>query len=184
MAVFKIVVSEPKSRRSFQAEVDQSKAVGLVGKKIGDEFGGDVLDLAGYTLQITGGTDKDGFPMHPAIKGSGRKKALMTEPPGYRPTSKGVRRRKTLRGNTISDAIVQINAKIVKMGEKPFEQLIPKKEKKEEKKEEQKEKPSEKISEKPAEKPVKKPVEKPAEKTKEEKKEVKKEEKKVEGAKV
>jgi small subunit ribosomal protein S6e len=188
MAVFKVVISEPKSRKSFQTEVDQSKVIGLIGKKIGDEFTGDMVGLAGYGLQITGGTDKDGFPMHPAIKGSGRKKALMTEPPGYRPTSKGVRRRKTLRGNTISDAIVQINAKIVKMGEKPFEQLIPKKEKKEESKEEtkeeKKEKPSEKPTEKPAEKPVKKPAEKPAEKPKEEKKEVKKEEKKAEGAKI
>ncbi len=191
MAVFKVVISDPKSRKSFQIEVDQSKAVGLVGKKIGDEFNGDLVNLAGYALQITGGTDKDGFPMYPGLKGSGRKKMLLAAPPGFHPRLKGQRRRKTVRGNTISDSIMQINAKIIKAGEKPLEQLIPKKEKKE-KKEEQvqkeekpketpkeapKETPKETLKkEKPEEKPVEKPTEKPKEEIKEEeKKEVKKE---------
>lgn len=154
MAVFKVVISDPKSRKSFQVEVDQSKAVGLVGKKIGDEFNGDLINLAGYALQITGGTDKDGFPMYPGLKGSGRKKMLLAAPPGFHPRLKGQRRRKTVRGNTISDSIMQINAKIIKAGEKPLEQLIPKKEKKEVPKEAPKE---EKPKEKPAEK--KKPEE-------------------------
>lgn len=175
MAVFKFVISEPKSKRSFQLEVDQSNAPSLIGKKIGEEFSGDPIGLTGYGLQITGGTDKDGFPMHPDLKGSGRRKMLLAEPPGYHPKLKGRRRRKTMRGNIISDAIVQINAKVVKLGEKPLEQIIPKKEK-------PAEKPVEK-AEKPIEKPVEKP-EKPVEKPKEEKKEAKKEEKKVEGAKV
>lgn len=192
MAIFKVVVSEPKSRKSFQAEVDQAKAAGLIGKKIGDEFNGDLIGLAGYVLQITGGTDKDGFPMHPGLKGSGRKRMLLTGKPGFHPGQKGQRRRKTMRGNTISDAIVQINAKTVKIGEKPFEQLIPKKEKPAEKKEEQKqekpkekpkeeakEKKKEKVEEKPAEKPVEKP-EKPAEKESEKKEEEKPAEQKVE----
>jgi len=168
MAIFKVVVSEPKSRKSFQVEVDQSKAAGLIGKKIGDEFNGDLVGLVGYALQITGGTDKDGFPMHPGLKGSGRKKLLLTEPPGFHPQLKGQRRRKTVHGNTISDEIVQINAKIIKMGEKPLEQLMPKKEKKEEKKEAPKEKEKPKEEEKPKKK--EKPKEKPKKEVKEEKK--------------
>lgn len=170
MAIFKIVISEPKSRKSFQIEVDQSKATGLVGKKIGNEFSGDSIGFVGYMLQITGGTDKDGFPMHPGLGGSGRKKLLLTEPPGFHPGLKGQRRRKTVRGNTISDAIVQINAKVIKMGEKPLEQLMPKKEA-------PKEAPKE---EKPIEKPKEKPDEKPKEEKKEEKKETPKEEPKEE----
>jgi small subunit ribosomal protein S6e len=192
MAIFKIVISEPKSRKSFQIEVDQSKATGLVGKKIGDEFSGDTIGFVGYMLQITGGTDKDGFPMHPGLGGSGRKKLLLTEPPGFHPGLKGQRRRKTVRGNTISDAVVQINVKIVKMGEKPLEQLIPKKEApkeapKEEKPKEEKraevKKPEKKPIEKEAEKPeVKEKVEekKPDEKPKEKPAEQKPEEKKTE----
>jgi small subunit ribosomal protein S6e len=129
MAVWKFVVSDPETRKSYQVEVDQSKALGLIGKKIGDEFNGDIIGLAGYTLKITGGTDKDGFPMHPKVEGMGRKRVLLSSPPCFHPTKKGERRRKTVRGNTISEDIVQINCKIVKKGEKPVEELVPVKQK-------------------------------------------------------
>lgn len=139
MAVFKFVVSDPQTRKSYQVEVDQTKAVGIIGKKIGEEFNGEIIGLPGYKLVITGGTDKDGFPMHPSLPGPGRRKLLLAEPPGFHPTKKGERRRKTVRGNTISEDIVQINCKIIQKGEKALEELIGKKaEKKEEKAEEKK----------------------------------------------
>ena len=170
MATFKFVVNDPETRRSYQVEIEQSKALGLIGKKIGDEFSGDIIGLPGYTLKITGGTDKDGFPMHPRVEGMGRKKVLLTGPPCFHPKRKGERRRKTVRGNTISEDIAQINCKIVKKGEKPIEELIPvrKKEAKEAKPEEAK----------PEEKPEKK------EEVKEEKKEAKEEKKQAEQEKV
>ncbi|MFH1623131.1 MAG: 30S ribosomal protein S6e [Candidatus Aenigmatarchaeota archaeon] len=129
MAIFKIVVSDPKSRRAGQFEVDQSKAHGLLGKRIGDEFDGSVVGFGGYTLRITGGTDKDGFAMHANMKGTGRKKALLSGRPCFYPGMKGQRRRKTVCGSTVSDSMVQINAAVEKYGEKPFEELVPKKEK-------------------------------------------------------
>lgn len=94
-----------------------------------------MIGLHGYTLKITGGTDKDGFPMHPSIKGPGRKRALLSSPPCFHPKLKGQRKRKTVHGDTISQEISQINVKIVKKGEKPLAELIPMKpkEKKEEK---------------------------------------------------
>lgn len=171
MPAFKFVISEPDTRKSAQLEVDQSKVVGLIGKKIGDEFNGDLIGLAGYSLKITGGTDKDGFPMHPSVKGPGRKRVLLASVPCFHPKIKGQRKRKTVRGDTISDSIAQINVKITKKGEKPLDQLVPMKpkEKKEEKKEEVKqEKPKE---EKPKE-------EKKTEETKQEKPKVEKVEKK------
>ncbi|MFH8120306.1 MAG: S6e family ribosomal protein, partial [Candidatus Aenigmatarchaeota archaeon] len=61
MATFKFVVSDPETRKSYQIEVEQSKALGLIGKKIGEEFNGELIGLPGYVLKITGGTDKDGF---------------------------------------------------------------------------------------------------------------------------
>ena len=163
MAVFKFVVSEPKSKKSFQKEVDQGKAIGLVGKKIGDDFDGDIMGMSGYTLKITGGTDKDGFPMHPSLKGRGRKKLLLDKPPGFHPSQKGQRKRKMVRGDTVSEDIVQINAKVMKMGTTPFDQLSPKKEapKKEAPTESPKEAPKEKSKEAP--KPEPKKEEKPAE---------------------
>ena len=125
MAVFKIVVSDPETRKSYQLEVDQSKATGLIGKKIGEEFNGDLIGLPGYILKITGGTDKDGFPMHPSVPGSVKKKVLLSGKPCFHPRKKGERKRKTVRGNTISADIVQINVKVSKKGEKPLEELIP-----------------------------------------------------------
>jgi small subunit ribosomal protein S6e len=125
MATFKIVVSDPETRKGYQLEVDQAKASGLIGKKIGEEFNGDLIGLPGYTLKITGGTDKDGFPMHPSVQGTVKKKVLLSGKPCFHPRKKGERRRKTVRGNTISADIVQINVKITKRGEKPLEELIP-----------------------------------------------------------
>lgn len=135
MPNFKFVISEPETRKSYQLEVDQNKAIGVVGKKIGEEFNGDLIGLSGYTLQITGGTDKDGFPMHPSVRGPGRKKVLLSGVPGFHPILKGQRKRKMVRGDTLSQDIVQINVKVVKKGEKPLEELVPMKpkEKKEEK---------------------------------------------------
>jgi small subunit ribosomal protein S6e len=176
MPNFQFIVSNPTTRKAYKIEVDQDKAMGLVGKIIGEKFNGDILGLPGYEIQITGGTDKDGFPMHPQMHGPGRKQIILAYPPGFHPKIKGQRKRKMVRGNTISRDIVQINCKVVKPGTKPIEQLI-KIEEKEAPKEEAKpkEKPEEKV-----EKKEEKPKEEAKEKSKEEKKpeELKKEEKK------
>jgi len=160
MPGIKFVISDPKTRKSYQLEVEPTKALTLIGKKIGEEFNGDLIGLGGYTLKITGGSDKDGFPMHPDVTGPGRKKILLSSPPGFHPKMKGERRRKLIRGNTVSEDISQINVKVEKSGENALEQMFPAKEKKEEK-----EKP--KVEEKKEEVKEEKPKEK-----KEEKKEV------------
>jgi len=128
--VFKVVVSDPKSRKAYQMEVEKEKLAFLIGKKIGEEFDATQIGLPGYVLKITGGSDKDGFPMVPFVEGPLRTRVLLKKPPGYRPEKKGVRRKKTVRGNTISFDIVQINTKVVKFGEKSLEELIPAKPKK------------------------------------------------------
>ena len=63
MAEFKIVISDPKKGKSLQRELKDDAAKGLVGKKIGDTFKGELIDLPGYEFKITGGSDKAGFPM-------------------------------------------------------------------------------------------------------------------------
>lgn len=151
MSNFKFVISDPQSRKSHQIEVDQGKAIGLVGKRIGEEFNGDVIGLAGYSLKITGGTDKDGFPMHPQVHGQVRKKILLSNPPGFHPLKEGGRKRKTVRGDTISADIIQVNVKVMKKGSVSLDEVAPTKAKKkpeEEKKVEEKEKPKEEKVEK------------------------------------
>jgi len=121
MATFKIVVSNPKSGIARQVEVSGEVAEKLVGKRIGDEipvselginlseiFGEEVPGSA--RLKIKGGTDRDGFSMRPDVHGPRRVKILLSRGPGFRPKEKGERRKKTVRGNTISPEIVQVNA--------------------------------------------------------------------------
>jgi small subunit ribosomal protein S6e len=107
---FKICINEPKTKKSWQVEKDIPSLIGL---KIGDKFDGTMIGLSGFTLQITGGSDKDGFPMRYDLTGIARKKALLTSGPGFRPTVKGLRRRKYIRGNTISADIDQVNCKVI-----------------------------------------------------------------------
>jgi len=175
--MFKLVVSDPKTRKTYQKEIPQKES-GLIGRKIGDKVKGDFLGMPGYELEITGGSDKQGFPMRPDIPGTARKRVLLTGGPGFHPKRKGERRRKSVRGNTISGDIVQVNTKIVKYGSKKPEEIFGKKEEKpkEEKKEEKpQEKPKEEGKAKEETKPEEKPTEKPEPEKEKAEKEVKKE---------
>lgn len=131
----KIVISNPKTSKAYSKETD---GIVFLGKKIGDELQLDSIGLNGYSAKITGGSDKQGFPMRFDLQGTGRKKVLLSRGPGFNPEEKGERKRITVRGNTISEEIQQVNVKILKEGEKNLEELMPKTEKKEEKKEEPK----------------------------------------------
>ena len=143
--MYKIVVSDPKTRRTYQKEVAEKES-GLLGRKIRDMVKGDFFGLPGYELQITGGSDKQGFPMRQNLQGIGRKRALLTGGPGFHPLRKGERRRKLVRGNTLSEEIVQVNMKVVTHGKDSLAKLFGKEEAKEEKKE-HKEKAEEKKEE-------------------------------------
>ncbi|MCD6108339.1 MAG: 30S ribosomal protein S6e [Thermoplasmata archaeon] len=167
MVEFKVVVNNPKDGKSYNIEVTGHHANSLIGKKIGDEVDGIFVSLPGYKLQITGGTDKDGFPMRSDLPGMVRKRLLLTKGVGFKPKEKGLRRRKTVHGNTVSQNIVQINMKITKHGPRAIEDLLAL-QKKEEKPSEEKKEATEATEEKLEEKP--------------EKKEEVKEEKKVEGS--
>jgi small subunit ribosomal protein S6e len=105
-------------------EVERAESKKFVGLKIGEEFDAAPMGLAGYTLRITGGSDKNGFPMKKDVEGPRRIKSLLSGGIGFKPRRKGQRRRKTVRGNTISDDIVQINTIVVKKGSKSIEDLL------------------------------------------------------------
>ena len=120
--VYKVVVSDADV--TYQLELDDKDAKIVNGLKIGDEFNGGVLGLKGYKLQITGGSDKNGFPMKPDVDGSCRFKSLVSGGIGFKPTRKGLRRRKTVRGNTIADDISQINVKVSERGEQTLTEIF------------------------------------------------------------
>jgi small subunit ribosomal protein S6e len=118
--MFKICISDPKTRKTYQVE---KEAVSLIGVKVGQKVDGGMIGLDGFTIQVTGGSDKEGFPMRPEVDGSMRKKLLLTEPPGFHPRMGGERKRKYVRGNQISDEIAQVNCKIVE-GEGDVEMML------------------------------------------------------------
>ena len=117
---FKVVVSQ--GAESHQFEVDDTKAFN--GSVIGDEFDGGLVGLDGYTLKITGGSDKNGFAMKKDVSGTRRIKSLLTGGIGYHPKADGVKRRKTVRGNTIAEDIVQINTIVSQAGSKSIAEII------------------------------------------------------------
>ncbi len=125
MAETKFVINDSKTGKSYQKALEDST---LVGKKIGETITGDFLDLEGYELQVTGGSDSAGFPMRKEIEGSGRKRSLFTGGVGVKVKRAGIRQRKTVCKNTISDKTVQVNLKVTKYGSKKLEELFPKKE--------------------------------------------------------
>jgi len=158
----KIVVSNPADGKSYQKELETNQDKVLYGKKIGEAVKGDSIGVSGYEFELTGGSDKQGFPMRVDFHGTSRKRLLLSSGPGYKATRKGERRRKSIRGNTVAEDIAQVNLKITKAGKDPLEKLFGKDDKAGEKTEEKKEE--------------KKPEAKPEEKKEAPKEEPKKEE--------
>ncbi len=124
MVEFKASIADPDGDKTYPLDITGAHANSLINKKIGDVIDGIFVKLPGYKLVITGGTDKDGFPMRKDLPGGRRAKLLVAKSKGFRPTHKGTRRRKTMRGNTITNDIVQINMRITTPGMKKVEDLI------------------------------------------------------------
>jgi small subunit ribosomal protein S6e len=124
MVEFKAVIADVKNGKSYQTMVSGQHANRLMGMKIGDEFDGLFVSLPGYKMKITGGSDKDGFPMRNDLPGQQRKKVVLSGGVGFHPINEGQRRRKYVRGNTISADIVQINLTVTSYGPRPIEEQL------------------------------------------------------------
>jgi len=122
---FKINVSHKGMTYKLESENEI-----VVGKKIGETLSGSDLneDLTGYELEITGTSDLSGIPGFKGLEGPGYHRILRTRGTGMHDTRKGVRLRKTNRGEEISTKTNQINTKILKEGSKKFTDLTKKEE--------------------------------------------------------
>ena len=116
MAKFKVIVSDPQAGTSKVVELEEARAAPFIGRRIGETIDGSIVDLPAYKVQILGGSDRDGVPMRGNVHGGVRRNVVLSGGAGFSPKKKGERKRKTVRGSTITDEIVQINMKIV---EKP-----------------------------------------------------------------
>ncbi|QKQ97980.1 30S ribosomal protein S6e [Candidatus Nanohaloarchaea archaeon] len=111
-----------KDGETFQTEVEDSSQ--LIGKEVGDEIDGGLVDVPGYTLKITGGSDKAGFPMRKSIEGSERQRVLIEDGSGIKKQEEGTKERKSVRGRTVSRQIEQLNTTVVEEGSKSVEEIL------------------------------------------------------------
>lgn len=112
MVQFKLVLSDPKTRKSEVLEVKDAQAQQLLGRKIGETLDGPSVGTTGK-LVLTGGSDKAGFPMRADIMGGGKNYVLMTVGIGFKSAEEGIKKRRLVRGNTVTEEIYQLNAKRV-----------------------------------------------------------------------
>ena len=118
----------------------------FLGKKIGDVVDGIFVGegektLAGYKLEITGGSDKTGTPMRSDLIGGARQSILVTASTGFkghdlvhkakggekkrfRYKPDGLRMRRYFRGNTITQDTRQINLKVVEAANKTLDTIL------------------------------------------------------------
>ena len=107
MANFKLTVSDIKGK-SVTKELKDNDVNPLLGLQIGNDTDASIVGLEGK-MKVTGGSDKSGIPMRPDLHGMARKHILIPKGVGLQDTVKGLRKRKLVRGNTISEEIYQIN---------------------------------------------------------------------------
>jgi len=121
---FRVVISDPKSGKAYQVELKDAGANRFLGRRIGEKVDGGALGLPGYSVEITGGSDREGFPMRRDLPGGRRRRLLVAGGTGYHAQADGKKRRKSLHGREISADVSQINVKIIELGSKPVEELL------------------------------------------------------------
>ncbi|OLY84645.1 40S ribosomal protein S6-B [Smittium mucronatum] len=102
---------EIDDERNVRVLMDKRISAEVPGDSIGDEF-------KGYVFRITGGNDKQGFPMKQGVLVPGRVRLLLGKGHScYRPRRTGERRRKSVRGCITGTDLAVISLAIVKQGE-------------------------------------------------------------------
>lgn len=121
MAELKVVVANPKTGKCYQKVLPENIYAGM---KVKDKISGEDLGLEGYELEITGGSDDSGCPIRADLPGLGKKQVLLTKGPCIKMhnAQSGLRKKKTVVANTITNKIVQLNVKIIKEGSKSVEE--------------------------------------------------------------
>jgi small subunit ribosomal protein S6e len=117
MAKFKLIISDPATGKSAASEVEGARAQALMGRSLGEIIDGSALGISKGRIMISGGCDKNGIPMRGDVHGGVKKYIVLSSGPGFRPTRHGERRRKLVRGRTVTDETYQINFTMTKQPE-------------------------------------------------------------------
>jgi len=99
---------------------DELKVRFLYDRRMGSEVDMDPLgpEYKGYVCRISGGNDKQGFPMKQGVLAAGRVRLLMAKGTScYRPRRNGERKRKSVHGCIVDASLSVLSLVIVKKGE-------------------------------------------------------------------
>ncbi|KAF7366428.1 40S ribosomal protein S6 [Mycena sanguinolenta] len=117
----KINIANPATGQQKLVDFDDERRYRVFyDKKISQEVPADSLgpEWAGYVLRITGGNDKQGFPMKQGVLLPYRVRLLLSDGHScYRPRRTGERKRKSVRGCIVGPDIAVLSVVLVKQGE-------------------------------------------------------------------
>merc|ERR1719420_1173557 len=117
----KLNISNPSTGQQKCIEIDDDvKLLPFFEKRMAAEVSGDSLgdEFKGYVFRISGGNDKQGFPMMQGVLSNGRVRLLFSKGMKcYRPRRTGERKRKSVRGCIVGPDLAAMHLIIVKKGE-------------------------------------------------------------------
>ena len=118
----KLNISFPATSCQKLIEVDDERKLRtFYEKRMATEVAADGLgeEWKGYVVRISGGNDKQGFPMKQGVLTHGRVRLLLSKGHScYRPRRTGERKRKSVQGCIVDANLSVLNLVIMKKGEK------------------------------------------------------------------
>lgn len=123
----KLNIANPITGAQKTIEIDDEKKLAcLYDKRMAQEVDGVNLgeEFDGYVFRISGGNDKQGFPMKQGVLVNKRVRLLLKDGMScFRVRRKGQRKRKSVRGCIVGPDLSVINLVVLKQGEKDVEGL-------------------------------------------------------------
>lgn len=117
----KLNISYPANGTQKLIEIeDERKLRVFMDRRMGAEVAADSVgpEFAGYVFKITGGNDKQGFPMKQGIMHPTRVRLLLSEGHScFRPRRTGERKRKSVRGCIVAMDLSVLAVSVVKQGD-------------------------------------------------------------------
>lgn len=114
-------ISYPANGTNKLIDIDDERKVRVfMDKRMGNEVPGDSVgdEFKGYIFRITGGNDKQGFPMKQGVLHPTRVRLLLSKGHScYRPRRTGERKRKSVRGCITGNDLAVLSLAVVKQGE-------------------------------------------------------------------
>ncbi|KAK6050932.1 ribosomal protein S6e [Cooperia oncophora] len=114
----KLNFANPATGQQKLFEIDDEKKLRMFyDKRMAQEVEIDALgeEWKGYIVRITGGNDKQGFPMKQGVLSNGRVRLLLAKGDScYRPRKAGERKRKSVRGCIVDANLSVLSLVVVK----------------------------------------------------------------------